>query len=58
MQCAVKYLRDTDLTNEDIALALGFSDAANFRQAFRRWTKKSPSQFKHMEIDFSAPGGQ
>jgi AraC-like DNA-binding protein len=58
MQFAVKYLRDTDLTNEDIALALGFSDAANFRQAFRRWTKKSPSQFKHMEIDFSAPGGQ
>jgi len=42
-QLALKYLRSTDLANEDIALALGFSDAANFRRAFHRWTNKSPS---------------
>jgi AraC-like DNA-binding protein len=46
MQVAVKYLRTTRLANEDIALALGFSDAANFRRAFRRWTNKSPSQVR------------
>ncbi len=45
-QVAVKYLRETVMTNEDIAAALGFSDAANFRHAFRRWTGSSPSAFK------------
>jgi len=46
MQIALKYLRTTTLANEDIALALGFSDAANFRRAFRRWTNKSPSEIR------------
>jgi AraC-like DNA-binding protein len=46
MQIALKYLRRTRLANEDIALALGFSDAANFRRAFRRWTNKSPSEIR------------
>jgi AraC-like DNA-binding protein len=46
MDMAIKYLRDTDLTVEDIADALGFSDAANFRHAFRRWTKAAPHEFK------------
>jgi AraC-like DNA-binding protein len=46
MDMAIKYLRDTDLTVEDIAEALGFSDAANFRHAFRRWTKAAPHEFR------------
>jgi AraC-like DNA-binding protein len=46
MQIALKYLRTTKLANEDIALALGFSDSANFRRAFRRWTNKSPSEIR------------
>jgi AraC-like DNA-binding protein len=46
MQIALKYLRTTRLANEDIALALGFSDAANFRRALRRWTNKSPSEIR------------
>jgi AraC-like DNA-binding protein len=46
MQLAIKYLRTTRLANEDIALALGFSDATNFRRAFRRWTNKSPSEIR------------
>jgi AraC-like DNA-binding protein len=45
-QLALKYLRSTDLANEDIAFALGFSDAANFRRAFHRWTNKSPSEVR------------
>jgi AraC-like DNA-binding protein len=45
-QLALKYLRSTGLANEDIALALGFSDAANFRRAFHRWTNKSPSKIR------------
>jgi AraC-like DNA-binding protein len=43
---ALKYLRDTAMTNEDIAFALGFSDAANFRQAFRRWTGRTPREIR------------
>ena len=31
-------------TVEEIAFALGFSDAANFRHAFRRWTNAAPRQ--------------
>jgi AraC-like DNA-binding protein len=46
MHVAIKFLRDTDLTIEAIADALGFSDAANFRHAFRRWTKGSPQDFR------------
>jgi AraC-like DNA-binding protein len=45
-QIALKYLRNTTLANEDIALALGFSDAANFRRAFHRWTNKAPSDVR------------
>jgi AraC-like DNA-binding protein len=50
MQIALKYLRRTKLSNEDIALALGFSDAANFRRAFRRWTNKSPSEIRFTHL--------
>ena len=46
MQVAIKYLRDTDLTIENIADALGFRDAANFRRAFRRWTKRAPHEYR------------
>jgi AraC-like DNA-binding protein len=45
-QIALKYLRTTKLANEEIALALGFSDAANFRRAFHRWTNKAPSEIR------------
>jgi AraC-like DNA-binding protein len=43
---AIKYLRDTALTVEDIASLMGFSEAASFRHAFRRWTKMMPHQFR------------
>jgi polyhydroxyalkanoate synthase subunit PhaC len=43
------------LTNEDIAFALGFSDAANFRHAFRRWTKKTPREFRLMKSAMRLP---
>jgi AraC-like DNA-binding protein len=34
------------VSNDDIALALGFSDAANFRRALHRWTNKAPSDIR------------
>jgi AraC-like DNA-binding protein len=56
-QIAVKYLRETVMTNEDIATALGFSDAANLRHAFRRWTGKTPSEFRLEASPRVAAGG-
>lgn len=46
MKLAVEYLRKTQMTNEDIAARLGYSDAANFRHAFKRWTGKTPSDYR------------
>jgi AraC-like DNA-binding protein len=46
MNMAILYLRDTKLTVEQIADALGFSDSANFRHAFHRWTRTSPHSFR------------
>jgi AraC-like DNA-binding protein len=43
---AIAYLHKTHLTIEDIATRLGFSDSANFRHAFRRWTGKNTSNFR------------
>lgn len=43
---AIEYLRGTRMTNEEIASRLGYSDAANFRHAFARWTGKSPSEYR------------
>jgi transcriptional regulator GlxA family with amidase domain len=54
----VKYLQETTMTNEDIAFALGFSDAANFRHAFRRWTNKTPSELRRLKHRDRAPNWQ
>lgn len=40
------YLASTDLNVEEISERVGFSDSANFRQAFRRWAKCSPREFR------------
>jgi len=46
MRLAIEYLRKTEMTNEEIATRLGYSEAANFRHAFLRWTGKNPSEFR------------
>lgn len=43
MKLALEYLRSTRMTSGEIAARLGYSDPANFRHAFARWTGKSPS---------------
>jgi len=40
-QLALDYLQRTGMSVEDIASSLGFSDAANFRHAFKRWTGRT-----------------
>ena len=53
MELAIRYLRDTDLTVEEIAATCGFSDAANFRHAFRRWTNATPNSFRRAVQDLT-----
>lgn len=43
---AKEYLRSTRLSTEDISELVGFSEAANFRHAFRRWTGSTPATFR------------
>lgn len=43
---ASEYLRSTKLSIDDISELVGFSDSANFRHAFRRWTGSTPARFR------------
>jgi AraC-like DNA-binding protein len=43
---AIRYLTSNEFSIEDIALLLSFTDAASFRKSFRRWTGKSPSDYR------------
>lgn len=43
---AVELLLHSNRTVEDIAGELGYQDPSNFGRAFRRWTGKSPRQYR------------
>lgn len=43
---ATHYLGGSRASVDEIAELAGFSDAANFRRAFIRWTRMSPAQFR------------
>lgn len=42
LETAMDLLRHPDIKIVEVALELGYSDAANFTRAFRRWTGNSP----------------
>ena len=45
---ATRELRCAGARIEDVAANSGYSDAANFRRAFIRWTSMSPAQYRRM----------
>jgi AraC-like DNA-binding protein len=40
------YIEQSGIAITEIAYLLGFSDAANFTRAFKRWSGKSPTDFR------------
>ncbi|PKL96818.1 MAG: hypothetical protein CVV18_00140 [Gammaproteobacteria bacterium HGW-Gammaproteobacteria-8] len=44
---ATDYLSDLDLSLLEISFLLGFSEQSAFQRAFKRWTGKTPGEFRH-----------
>lgn len=43
---SLEYLQQTSMSVSEIAMQLGFSDASNFRKAFKKWTGTTPATFR------------
>ncbi|AXM95045.1 AraC family transcriptional regulator [Pseudomonas plecoglossicida] len=48
VRCALakEFLQQSDMPMDDLAAQVGFSEAANFRKAFRKWTGQSPGEYR------------
>ncbi|MGF6393737.1 AraC family transcriptional regulator [Pseudomonas plecoglossicida] len=48
VRCALakEFLQQSDMPMDDLAAQVGFSEAANFRKAFRKWTGLSPGAYR------------
>lgn len=44
---AIKLLKNSVFTIQEIAIKLGYNDPSNFGRAFRKWTGKSPGFYRH-----------
>lgn len=44
---ALRYVRNSELSFSEITFLLGFSQAAAFYRAFRRWTGQTPREYRH-----------
>ena len=43
---AIAYMEQSKTTITEAAYLLGFSEVSNFTRAFKRWTGKSPREFR------------
>ncbi len=47
---ALQLMSDTGRTLNEIARATGFAHVASFHRAFRRWTGKTPAEYRHAPL--------
>lgn len=47
---AIQYMANRYTSISEITYLLGFSDTSNFARAFKRWTGKSPSEFRDSDL--------
>jgi AraC-like DNA-binding protein len=52
---ALHYLKDTNLSANEAAYLVGFSDPAAFSRAFKRWTGSSPRTMRTGKNDQARP---
>lgn len=45
-EAAINYLKGSTLTVQEIADKMGYNDSSNFARAFRKWTGKSPGDYR------------
>lgn len=50
-QLAQRYLGESDLTVDEVARLLGYSEPAAFSRAFKGWTGKSPTDYRRSRPD-------
>ena len=48
---SIYYLSKPDLSIDEIALLMGFSEASSFHRAFKKWTGKTPSAYRQELLD-------
>ena len=46
MRLATQYLRQTQLTTQEISFLLGYSEATNFHRVFKKWTTCTPGEYR------------
>ncbi|MNO03899.1 HTH-type transcriptional regulator VirS [compost metagenome] len=45
-ELAGRYLADSDLPIQEIALRLGFSEPRSFHRSFKAWTGRTPGEYR------------
>jgi AraC-like DNA-binding protein len=46
MGMAMEYLGQTELSIQEIAFLLGYSEVTNFHRAFKKWQQKTPGEYR------------
>lgn len=49
MGMAMEYLRQTELSTQEIAFLLGYSEVTNFHRAFKKWSQLTPGEYRESE---------